>query len=211
MTNTKHKVFISYYHADDQAYKQALLDANQEFDLFLDWSVDTGEIDERLSDQRIREIIRDDFLRGSTVTIVLVGTGTRYRKHVDWEIYSSMYNGTVNKQSGVLVINLPITNCTYHTAAHGDEEKRILYPDVSSWTTITDQTEYGRRYPHMPARIIDNLMKSEAKISVTNWNTFSDDVERLRFLIDVTHQDSAKCRYELSRPMRRANSATRWS
>ena len=123
MMQSKHKVFISYHHANDQAYKIALLKLNDAHNLFIDASVDTHDIDEDLDDQAIREIIRDEYLQDSTVTIVLVGTETKKRKHVDWEIYSSMYDGKVNKKSGVLVINLPSTESDIY-AAYGDDEKR---------------------------------------------------------------------------------------
>ena len=105
MLQSKHKVFISYHDANDGSYKESLLLLNRAYDLFVDASVDTGGIDDTLPDQRIREIIRDDYLRDSTVTIVLVGLETKKRKHVDWEIYSSMFDGTVNKKSGILVIS----------------------------------------------------------------------------------------------------------
>ena len=207
MPNDKHKVFISYHHKNDEQYKEALLDANERFDLFVDWSVDTAGIDDSLDDQTIRTIIRDDYLQDSTVTIVLVGTETKYRKHVDWEIYSSMYDGAVNKKSGVLVINLPTTGCTYHTAAHGDPEKQLVYPGVSRWTSIKTRSEYEARYPCVPDRIIDNLEQGGAKISVTDWNTIAtDDFSRLSFLIDATFTDRIAATYNLSRRMRRANS-----
>ena len=38
----------------------------------MDRSVDTGEIPDNLEDEQIRELIRDEYLRDSTVTIVLV-------------------------------------------------------------------------------------------------------------------------------------------
>ena len=123
MVIPKHKVFISYHHLNDQAYKEELIRLNKHNDIFIDASVDTGDIDENLSDESIRQKIRDEYLRYSTVTIVLVGTETKNRKHVDWEIYSSMYDGQVNKKSGVLAINLPTTGCACYTATHGDEEK----------------------------------------------------------------------------------------
>ena len=201
-----HKAFISYHHASDQMYKQALLDINRQHSLFLDASVDTDDIDEDLDDQAIRRIIRDEYLRDSTVTILLVGTETRQRKHIDWEIYSSMYDGAVNKKSGVLVINLPTTGCTYYTAAHGEDEKRLVYPSAADWMTVDTRTEFERRYPHMPDRIIDNLLNTGAKVSVTNWDTMTADLDKLRFVIDVTFRDRAECDYDLSSPMRRANS-----
>src|ERR1039458_9830328 len=98
-TQPKHKVFISYHHENDQTYKEVLTLINDVHKIFIDGSVDVGEIDDDLDDQAIRRIIRDDYLQDSTVTIVLVGTETKKRKHVDWEIYSSMYDGAVNKQS----------------------------------------------------------------------------------------------------------------
>jgi hypothetical protein len=197
----KHKVFISYHHDNDQAYKEALINS----DVFFDYSVDTGDIDDNLDDEAIRQKIRDEYLKDSTVTIVLVGLQTKYRKHVDWEIYSSMYNGKVNKQSGILIINLPGTECTTFTAAHGEDEKKKIYPTTKSWTSITSRSEYEKRYPYMPARIIDNLLNKDANISVTNWDNIKDDISKLQFLIDVTFDDRFNFKYDLSRQMRRKN------
>ena len=205
MSNIKHKVFISYHHANDQWYKNELLRLNKVFDFFIDASVDTGDIDDDLSDERIREIIRDEYLKDSTVTILLVGTETKRRKHIDWELYSSMYDGKVNKKSGILIINLPSTSCTYYTASHSGEKEHI-YPETESWISIDERAEYERRYPYIPDRIIDNLLKSEAKVSVVNWDKISNDIEKLRFLIDQTFDDKANCIYDLSRPMRRRDS-----
>ena len=123
-----HSVFISYHHHNDQFYKEELLKINRQNQIFIDGSVDTGDIDDDLPSDRIREIIRDEYLRDSTVTLVLVGIETKNRKHVDWEIYSSIYNGVVNKQSGILVVNLPSVNCTYYTASHEGEKNRV-YPE----------------------------------------------------------------------------------
>ncbi len=97
-----HRVFISYHHANDQQYKEQLIELNNQYSLFIDCSVDTDDISDNLDDFTIREIIRDNYLRDSTVTILLVGTETKSRKHVDWEIYSSMYDGKVNKKSGII-------------------------------------------------------------------------------------------------------------
>ncbi|MBT7069025.1 MAG: TIR domain-containing protein [Verrucomicrobia bacterium] len=94
-----HRVFISYHHANDQYYKEELLRINETWRVFEDRSVDTGEIPEELPDSRIRELIRDEYLRDSSVTVLLVGTETKRRKHIDWEIYSSMFDGKVNKRS----------------------------------------------------------------------------------------------------------------
>ncbi len=200
-----HKVFISFHHANDQYYKEQLLFFNNLYDIFLDHSVDTGDIDDDLDDSTIREIIRDEYLQDSTVTILLVGTETRNRKHVDWEIYSSMYDGRVNKKSGILVVNLPIVNCTNHIAVHLGEKERV-YPDITNWKSIDNRTECDSLFPYMPPRIIDNLLKKDAKVSVVDWNRIMSDPDTLSFLIDATYNDRVSCNYDLSRPMRRANS-----
>lgn len=201
-----HKVFISYHHANDQLYKVELLLKNKKSQIFIDGSVDTGDISDDLDDQSIREKIRDEYLKDTTVTILLVGTETKNRKHIDWEIYSSMFDGNKNKKSGILVITLPSTNCTHYIAAHGKEEKERLYPSTKSWITIDSRTKYEERYPCLPDRIIDNLLTSKAKISVTNWSVISKDWSALEFLINATHDDKTSAEYDLSRPMRRKNS-----
>lgn len=200
---SKHKCFISYHHANDQFYKDSLVRFNAEHDIFLDYSVDLGEIDDSLSDQRIRQIIRDDYLRDTTVTILLVGTGTYGRKHIDWELYSSMIDGSVNKKSGILVVMLPETGCTNFTAAHGDAEKAQVHPDTTSWMTLDKRSEYDNRYPLMPARVIDNLLTHKAKISVVPWSKLN--VASLRLLIELTHSDRSSAEYDFSRPMMRRN------
>ena len=198
-----HRVFVSYHHDNDQSYKDALVTWAKEHEIFIDWSVDTGDIDEDLPDERIREIIRDEYLRDSSVTILLVGTETKHRKHVDWELYSSMYDGKVNKKSGIIVINLPSTNCDCFTASH-EGEKSQIFPEQDDWVTITERAEFERRYPYMPDRIIDNLLKTEAKISVIPWDKLT--VGKLKYMIDKAYGDRACCQYDLSRPMRRRNS-----
>ena len=199
-----HNVFISYHHFNDQFYKDELIRRGKNVGVFIDKSVDTGDISEDLSDQAIRQKVRDEYLRDSTVTILLNGLETKNRKHVDWEIYSSMFDGERNKKSGILVINLPSTQCKYYTAGHGDQEKRIVYPDQSFWTNIDSRTEYENRYPYLPDRIIDNLLANKAFISVVPWERLTAD--RLEFLIDTTFKNRAGCEYDLSSPMRRRNS-----
>lgn len=104
MTN-RHKVFVSYYHAEDQNYKEQFerICAN----VMVSKSVNDGDIDPNLPAERIWQIIRDEYLQDSTVTVVLIGNHTWQRKHVDWEIYSSIRNSKVNQRSGMIGILLP--------------------------------------------------------------------------------------------------------
>lgn len=195
-----HRVFISYHHKNDQLYKDALVKWAQENNVFIDGSVDTGDIPDGLSDQTIRTKIRDEYLRDTTVTILLCGTETAKRKHIDWELYSSMIDGVKNKKSGIIVINLPSTGCTNYTASHSGEKENV-FPQTKFWTSL-DRDGYKQRYPYMPERILDNLA-SGALISVINWSDV--DSSKLRYMIDRAHDDRAICHYTFERDMMKNN------
>ena len=200
------RAFVSYHHGNDQAYKNALVEIAERNRIFVDWSVDIGDISDDLDDQAVRRRIRDEYLRDSTVTILLVGLETRYRKHVDWELKSSMIDGAVNRRSGVVVISLPSTGCNYYTAVHDGEKD--FYPDCNSWVSC-DRAEYERRYPYLPERIIDNLVAPRTPISVTNWNRIADNPDFLRFLIEAAAEGREECEYDCSRPMRMRDGSPR--
>ena len=198
----KHKVFVSFHHDNDQLYKDTLVSWAEKNDVFIDGSVDLGEIPENWESQQIREYIRDEHLKDTTVTVLLVGTDTKNRKHIDWELFSSMYDGKKNKKSGILIVNLPSVKCSYHTLCSAEEKKCIL-PNVDKWITITDRAEFERRYPYMPPRIIDNLLKPGVNISVVNWEDLS--VEKMKLLLDKAYSSRVSNDYDMSRPMLKRN------
>ena len=84
----KHKVFISFYHHDDQHYKE-YIDRNLSSNI-INKSVVDGEYDPDNSDLYIKRLIREEKVSDSSVVVVLVGPNTKKRKHVDWEIYAGL-------------------------------------------------------------------------------------------------------------------------
>lgn len=70
-------------------------------------SVQIGEINAFLPTETVRQKIRDEYLRDSTVTVVLIGKETWKRKHIDWEIGSILRNTKLNPRSGLLGIFSP--------------------------------------------------------------------------------------------------------
>jgi hypothetical protein len=106
--SNRHKVFVSYHHANDENYKRIFeLRFGNRFGVIVPGSVQMGDIDTNLKTETIRQKIRDDYLRDTSVTVVLVGQETWQRKHVDWEISSSLRNTDLNPRSGLLGILLP--------------------------------------------------------------------------------------------------------
>ena len=106
--NHRHRVFVSYYHEEDQGYRELFENLFADIhDIMVSESVEIGDINPNFSADRIHQIIRDDYLRDSTVTVVLVGAHTWQRKFVDWEIGSSIRQTKYNPRSGLLGILLP--------------------------------------------------------------------------------------------------------
>lgn len=192
-----HKVFISYHHKNDQIYKDEIIKKFSN-EIFIDGSVDTGDISDDLSDEKIRELIRDNYLKDTTVTIVLVGTETKFRKHIDWEIYSSMFDGKVNKKSGIIIINLPTIEGSQISIC--DEDKEILEKGAK-WSPIKSY----EKFDYLPKRLLDNIKDSEVKINIVNYNNIINNKQGFEFLIEKAYENKLKNNYDLSSSLRRRN------
>lgn len=101
----RHKVFVSYHHYKDQKYKNEFV--RMMGDDIVDKSVEDGDIDPSIKTETTRQKIRDDFIADATVIVVLIGPCTWQRKHVDWEIGSSLRKTKKNPRCGLLGILLP--------------------------------------------------------------------------------------------------------
>ncbi len=138
-TDSRHKVFISYYHNDDQRYRD---DFEKKFGhLFISKSVKPGDIDSDLSTDYIKRLIQENYISDSSVVVVLIGPKTYCRKHVDWEISAGL-NKKVNGYSGLLGILLP----TFQ---------------------LTSNNKYS--YSDIPERLADNVKSDYAIIYTWDW------------------------------------------
>ena len=94
------------FHEEDIKYKEDFVRMMGK--RIVDRSVDTGNInDSDLKTTTVRQKIRDEYIRDATVTVVLIGPRTWQRKHVDWEIGSSIRKTKKNSRCGLLGILLP--------------------------------------------------------------------------------------------------------
>jgi hypothetical protein len=136
---TKTKTFVSYYHKEDQAYKNAFENAFKH--LFINKSVAQGDIDTDLSTDYIKRLIQKDYITDSSVLVVLVGTKTYCRKHVDWEL-SAALNSKVGGPSGLMGILLPTFPLVNNTYKYDDLPPRLAdniksgYAKVYAWNTV---------------------------------------------------------------------------
>lgn len=132
---TKRKTFISYYHLDDQDYKEKF--KNLFGDLVTHKSVEDGDIDSDNSDGYIKQLIQKGYIADTTVLVVLIGRNTKHRKHIDWEISGALNYKVGEKYSGLL---------------------GLILPDHSDFGT--DKATYNL----MPTRLADNFRSKYAVI-----------------------------------------------
>jgi hypothetical protein len=90
-------------------------------DGFVNKAVSDGDIGTGLRTDTIRQKIRDEFIADATVTVVLIGPKTWSRKHVDWEIGSSIRATQKNSRCGLIGIFLP---------THPDYGKPKYHPNI---------------------------------------------------------------------------------
>lgn len=144
----KHKVFISFHH-EDQAYKDRFVKMmNHDF---IDKSVKDGDINDNIKTDTIRQKVRDEFIRDASVTVVLIGKRTWQRKHVDWEIGSSISKTKRNPRCGLLGILLP-THWNYN------------------------EETYNPRL--IPPRLYDNCNGNNSYASLYDWSSDPDKIRR---------------------------------
>lgn len=200
----KHKVFISYYHKDDQKYKNELLKQDKKYDIFDDYSVREDEVDDRGKTREIiRRIIRDKYIKDATVLILLCGKNTSGRKFVDWELHAAMYDTEKNNRMGILVINLPTIKEQWEHA--GDENDKILIDDINAnWVSLSEPQEYKSAFPYMPSRIMDNIVK-DVPITVVNWSKINHNPDVLKALIHNAYSRRKRIVYKNHAKLRRNN------
>lgn len=97
----KRKVFVSYHHGGDQGYYEAFSKTfHDTYEVLYD-----NSLDRRIDSDKVNYVIqriRDNFVSGSSCTIVLCGRETPWRKYVDWEI-----KATLDKGHGLIGVCLP--------------------------------------------------------------------------------------------------------
>ncbi len=104
-------------------------------------SVGDGDIPTNIPTETIRQQIRDNFIAEATVTVVLIGPETWKRKHVDWEISSSIKNTQKNPRCGLIGIMLP-------TYPHYNNDENTFFPyTIPPRLFYNHQTGFAHIYP----------------------------------------------------------------
>lgn len=148
--DSRHKVFTSFYHKDDQSYKDYI---DRYFSrIIINKSVASGEYDPDDKDEYIKRLIRENKISDSSVVVVLIGPNTKKRKHVDWEIYAGL-RASIHGNAGLVGIALPELPIDYYGQYYLDD---------------------------LPARFADNLRSGYAELCKWDYaiNNFGTIVQR---------------------------------
>lgn len=206
--NEKRKVFISFYH-EDIDWKNYLLNINKQKNIFIDWSVDTNDISDDLTDEEIRVKIRDEYIRESSITIVLASSESLKRKHVDWEIGSSMIDTKNNKRSGIIIIL--IRDLLSENILINDKSTRNEYPNVTSWKNV-NENNFSNDYKYITnKRLYINLEKWVKKVNnsipiqIISMKDIDLNSNVLVKAIDFAYENRDKGTYDTSIPFQRKN------
>jgi hypothetical protein len=102
LNHIKHKVFVCYSHEDDKKYKDYI-------DLYLlqqSCNLSMSQANTGNASDYIKELIRKQHIDDTTVVVVLVGTTTRLKNYIDWEIFAGL-SASTKGSAGLLAIMLP--------------------------------------------------------------------------------------------------------
>lgn len=186
----RHKVFVSFHH-EDQEYKDYFVQMLE--GSIVDKSVEDGDIDDtNLPTETIRQKIRDDFIADATVTVVLIGPYTWQRKHVDWEIGSSLRATSKNPRCGLLGILLPTHPNNWIALINSGPSIPPPHPEMVDW-----------RPELIPPRLADNCDKYDD--SYARLYRWTEDIALIRHWIHRAFQRRAGTPPNNSRPQFKQN------
>lgn len=137
----KHKVFVSFHHADE-FYRNKFDELYGEH--FISVSVDNGDIDPENSDEYTKRLIQQDNIVQSSVVVALYGAKTHHRKHVDWEISAGL-NGKVGGHKGLVIMLLPTFPAVPYDS-NGNYDPSIIYPYLHPRTAENLKNGYADLY-----------------------------------------------------------------
>ena len=163
MAVVRRKCFISYHHADEDEVDQFIRDFDHEYDCFVARGLGNempGDVVQSTNTDYVMQRIRQLYLKGSTVTLLMLGKCTWARRYVDWELQSSLRRGENTTPNGLLGIKLPSYTETggrfpsrfnQNLRSEGQTEcyaRHMQYPSSTQALVNAIEAAYQRRTTH---------------------------------------------------------------
>jgi Thoeris protein ThsB, TIR-like domain len=124
----KRKIFVSYHHGGDQPYYDSFTRTfSDTYDMLMD-----NSLERRIQSDNVEYVmrnIRENYVTGSSCTMVLCGTETSVRKYVDWEI-----SATLDRQHGLIGVKLPTLQVINNGCSKPDRLQDNIDSGYAIWT-----------------------------------------------------------------------------
>jgi len=156
--SVRRKVFVSYHHADEREVRLFIAMFDQAADAFIARGIGVGmagDIIDSTDTEYVMGRIRREYLRDSSITLVMIGNCTWSRRYVDWELQASLTRGETITPNGVLGIKL----WSYSGTGYPDRLNQNLCPPASPGRPPAPPDCYARVYtmPATAANLVEHL------------------------------------------------------
>jgi hypothetical protein len=121
----KRKVFVSYHHQDQAMVDSFRTTFGSAYDVFTDNSLD--RVIDSMDTLYVNRTISENYITGTSITIVLCGADTWKRKYIDWEIHS-----TLEKDHALLGVIIPATPLIWQNGQYVTQVPNRLHANVVS-------------------------------------------------------------------------------
>lgn len=163
---TRRRIFISYHHGNDRPYYEKLVKTfSDTYEVIQDNSVER-EIQSDRTEYVIRQI-RENYIKGSSCTLVLCGAETPNRKFVDWEV-----KATLDKGHGLIAVNLPTNpiqvNGKYTVPDRVFDNLESGYALFVNWGELVATHETLRRYIEVANSRSNSLINNSRALRYRN-------------------------------------------
>ena len=150
------RIFVSFHHELNQEHANKIRSLIKLLG-YKDISVNDGikiEDEDNKTDLKIREEIRDKFLKNLDVIILIVGSDSINRKHLDWEVRSALYRFKNYQNAGLVVINCLKNDKTWILDKELIEiHDQAPYPAERKWPKDFTKEDYK----WLPERVFNSI------------------------------------------------------
>lgn len=195
-----HKTFISYHHSNEQWEKDEII-KHFSGDDFIDLSVHDGDIDTDLPEDSIMRKIRDEYLKGSSVTLVIIGEETAQRPFINSEIQASLWGENPNGLLGVVTDELYSKIYTDGTCSNMNCDCKVRIPSNHSYylpelVLKNREIERNEDLASSPCHFNDN----QVYCGLINFSTFISDPDKY---INLAYDKRENLNYRIAKKLSR--------
>lgn len=158
------KIFISHHHELNNKHREYIQLLVKQLGYMDITPNEVTKVDDSLPDEQIRQKIRDEYLKDVDATIVVVGSDTKNRKFIDWEIYSTIMdyqeNGKAKPGGSIVVVNCCFNNEGVIDSWILNKELVMKYDGKINRQWSKDKKLLKKNFNFLPDRLLNSLIEN---------------------------------------------------